>query len=138
MPMETRSTKKIFQVYLHQGQIRSHFRDLDLCGADRSLIYRDMRDLDHVRRIGSVRSRSYVHVCLGGICIIYFLGVNVCMWYIYGILAVCGTGKTEYIYMWYGKLAVSYDGTVSWIYYMAKFAWWHGMFQYIRSVVRIE
>ena len=39
--------------------------------------------------------------------------------------------------MWYGTLAVWYDGTVSWVYCMAKFAWWFGMFQYIRSV-RVE
>ena len=37
--------------------------------------------------------------------------------------------------MWYGTLAVWYDGTVSGIYYIAKFAWWYGTFQYIRSVV---
>ena len=29
--------------------------------------------------------------------------------------------------MWYGTLAVSYDGTVSWIYYMGKHRMWYGI-----------
>ena len=39
--------------------------------------------------------------------------------------------------MWYDVLVVCYDVTVWWMCYMAKFAWWYGMFQYIRSV-RVE
>ena len=41
--------------------------------------------------------------------------------------------------IWYGTFAVWYDGTMSWMSYkyMAKFAWWYGMFQYIRPV-RVE
>ena len=67
----------------------------------------------------------------------YVCGIYMVFWrYVVREKQIYYTGKTQY--MWYGKLAVSYDGTVSWIYYMAKFAWWHGMFQYIRSVVRIE
>ena len=37
----------------------------------------------------------------------------------------------------YGTFAVWYHVTVSWVYYMAKFTWWYGMFQYIRPV-RVE
>ena len=33
-----------------------------------------------------------------------------------------------------GTFAVWYHGTMSWMYYIAKFAWWYGMFQYKRSV----
>ena len=51
----------------------------------------------------------------------------------YGKYTVCGMVR-EIHSMWHGTLAVWYDGTVSWIYYMAKFAWWYGMFLYIRSV----
>ena len=36
--------------------------------------------------------------------------------------------------IWYGTFAVWYHGTVSWMYYKAKPAWWCGMFQYVRSV----
>ena len=39
-------------------------------GASRSLIYRDLRGLDHVWCRGSVRSRSYVHVSVCGIYVI--------------------------------------------------------------------
>ena len=39
--------------------------------------------------------------------------------------------------IWYGTFAVWYHGTVSWVYYVAKFAWWYGMFQYIKFV-RVE
>ena len=36
---------------------------------DRSLICRDLRELDRVSCVGSVRSSSYTHACLlGGIC----------------------------------------------------------------------
>ena len=37
----------------------------------------------------------------------------------------------------YGMFAVWYHGTVLWVYYMAKFAWWYSVFQYIRPV-RVE
>ena len=53
------------------------------------------------------------------------------MWY-----GIVGGMVREKHSMWYRTLAVWYDGTVSWICYMAKFAW-YGMFQYIRSV-RVE
>ena len=47
----------------HLGQIRSPFGDPALFD-----LY-DLRDLDHVFRLGSVRSSSYTqHVGLGGIC----------------------------------------------------------------------
>ena len=37
----------------------------------------------------------------------------------------------------YGMVALWYHGTMSGVYYMAKFAWWYSMFQYIRPV-RVE
>ena len=51
----------------------------------------------------------------------------VCWWY----------GIWEKQGMWYGVLVVWYDGTMWWMYYMAKLARWYGMFQYIRGV-RVE
>ena len=39
--------------------------------------------------------------------------------------------------IWYDTFAVRYHGTMSWMYYMAIFAWWYGILQYIRSV-RVE
>ena len=53
-----------------------------------------------------------------------------------GIVCVDGMGREKHS-IWYGTFAVWYHGTMSWMYYMAKFAWWYGMLQYIRSV-RVE
>ena len=60
-----------------------------------------------------------------------------------GMMVCVGAMVREKCSMWHGTLAVWHDGTVSWIYYMAKFAWWYGMFQFIRPnrveyVVRIS
>ena len=52
------------------------------------------------------------------------------------MVCVDGMGREKHS-IWYGTFAVWYHGTMSWMYYMAKFAWWYGMFQYIRSV-RVE
>ena len=73
------------------------------------------------------------------------MGYGICSWYSiweYGKTTVCGMdcvdgmGREKHS-IWYGTFAVWYHGTMSWMYYMAKFAWWYGMFQYIRSV-RVE
>ena len=51
---------------------------------------------------------------------------------------VCVDGmRGEKHSIWYVTFVVWYHGTMSWMYFMAKFAWWFGMFQYIRSV-RVE
>ena len=50
-------------------------------------------------------------------CHCYSIWLNtICMWY--GVVGGIVRGKHS---MWYGTLAVWYDGTVSWIYYLAKF-----------------
>ena len=56
--------------------------------------------------------------------------------YICGMVCVGGMVREKHS-MWYGTLAVWYDGTVPLIYQTAKFPWWYGMFQYIKSV-RVE
>ena len=66
------------------------------------------------------------------------------MWYM--LVVWYNMGKTPYV-VWYvggmvrekhriryGMLAVWHDGTVSWMYSMAKFALWYDMVQYMRSV----
>ena len=53
-----------------------------------------------------------------------------------GMVCVDGMAREKHS-IWYGTFAVWYHGSMSWMYYMAKFAWWYGMFQYIRSV-RVE
>ena len=50
-------------------------------GADRSLVYSDLRDLDHVCRIGSVRFRSYVQD-LYDLDIMYMF---LCVWDLYDL-----------------------------------------------------
>ena len=56
----------------HLGQIRSLLGDVALFGQiDKLDLYKyDLQDLDHISLMGSVRSRSYTHVCLRGICMI--------------------------------------------------------------------
>ena len=54
----------------------------------------------------------------------------------YGMVCVDGMVQEKHS-IWYGTFAARYHGTVSWMYYMAKCAWWYGTFQYIRSV-RVE
>jgi len=61
---------------------------------------------------------------------------------IYGKTTVCGMVCVDGMVrekhsIWYGTFVVWYHGAMSWMYYMAKFALWYGMFQYIRSV-RVE
>ena len=73
-------------------------------------------------------------------------GIYICWCYIWymgrtpyilcDMVCVDGMAREKYC-LWYGTFAVWYHGTVSWMCYMAKFAWWYGMFQYIRSV-RVE
>ena len=58
----------------------------------------------------------------------------------YGKATVCGMVCVDGMVRekhstWYGTFAVWYHGTTSRMYYMAKFAWWYGTFQYIRSVM---
>ena len=53
-----------------------------------------------------------------------------------GMVCVDGMGRAKHS-IWYGTFAVWYHGTVSWMYYIANFAWWYSMFQHIRSV-RVE
>ena len=78
-----------------------------------------------------------------GICWWYCIWeYGICWWYViweYGRTTVCGMVCVDGMVrekhsIWYGTFAVWYHGTMSWMYYMAKFAWWYGMFQYIRSV----
>ena len=62
--------------------------------------------------------------------------INIIIYLVRGMVCVDGMGREKHS-IWYGTFAVWYHGTMSWMYYMAKFAWWYGMFQYIRSV-RVE
>ena len=68
-----------------------------------------------------------------------------CWWYgiweygnttVCGMVCVDGFGRVKNS-IWYGMFAVWYHGTMSWMYYMGKFAWWYGMLQCTRSV-RVE
>ena len=45
----------------------------------------DLRDLDNVFWVGSVRSSSYTHVFLGGTCIIYILRTWLPGWDLYDL-----------------------------------------------------
>ena len=47
------------------------------------------------------------------------------IWY---VLAVWDGKNT--VYIWQCTFAVWYHGTMSWMYYTAKFAWWYSMLQY--------
>ena len=68
-----------------------------------------------------------------------YVGGMVYLVWEYGRTTVCGMVCVDGMVrekhsIWYGTFAVWYHGTMSWMYYMAKFAWWYGMFQCIRSV----
>ena len=61
--------------------------------------------------------------------VVWYLGKTLyVVWY---VLTVWYGNSTS---IWYGTFAVWYLGTMPWMYYMAKFAWCYGMFQYVRSV----
>ena len=64
-----------------------------------------------------------------------YMGIweNHTMWY--GTCWHYGTGKTQYMVRHVCGMVPWYD--VVHVFYMAKFAWWYGMFQYKRSV-RVE
>ena len=70
--------------------------------------------------------------------VVWYMGMweNHRMWY--GMCWRHGTGKTQYPGIWYGMFAVWYHGTMSWMYCMAKFAWWYGMLQLKITSRRVE
>ena len=53
-----------------------------------------------------------------------------------GVVCVDGMVRGKHSLL-YGTFAVWYNGTVSWMYYKANFAWCYGLFQYVRPV-RVE
>ena len=71
------------------------------------------------------------------------MGYGICWWY--GIIGKipCGSLCVDGIIrgkhsIWYSTFSVWYYGTVSSMYYMAKFAWGYGMCQYSIRSVRVE
>ena len=66
------------------------------------------------------------------------MGYMLVVWYIYGNMGeppylVCGVVCVDGMVrekhsIWFGTFAVWYPGTMSWIFFTAKFTWGYGMF----------